>query len=281
MKKNKRSLSRGVQKRRYIIFILSFILFFSFPYALFAGLPQQDCIVKGKVTDIRGQPLPGVTVLLNGSSLGTATDKDGHFALRLPRPDGVLVFSFVGYETQRVAYVAGEPLVVRMQEGVSALDEVLVVAYGSQLKRDAVGAVSSVWLDNALKLPAGTMDKLLQGCMAGVNVDVKGGEMGRGSVTKIRGTTGFSNNPGDELPLYVVDGVPMDARVSAMSGFNPLAELNPSDIESVSVLKDASAAAMYGLRAANGVIIITTRRGKYNQRATVTASVLHSITFRP
>lgn len=279
MKKNKRSLSRSARKRQYII--LSFILFFSFPYALFAGLPQQDYVIRGKVTDINGQPLPGVTVLMDGSSLGTATDKDGYFALRLPRPDGVLFFSFVGYETQRVAYVAGRPLAVRMQEGVSALDEVQVVAYGSQLKRDAVGAVSSVRLDNALELPAGTMDKLLQGRMAGVNVDVKGGEMGRGSVTKIRGTTGFSNNPGDELPLYVVDGVPMDARVSAMSGFNPLAELNPSDIESVSVLKDASAAAMYGSRAANGVIIITTRRGKYNQRATVTASVSHSITFRP
>lgn len=282
MKKNECSDGRNVRKRWRTMLIFFLLTILGPPLSVWAGVPQQqNYLVKGAVTDARGVPLPGVTVRFDATGIGVASDNDGQFTLSLPRLSGMLTFSFVGYKTLKIAYKSGVFLKVRMEEEVAALDEVQVVAYGTQMKRDAVGSVASVRLDNALDLPAGTMDNLLQGRMAGVNVDVKGGEMGRGSVTKIRGTTGFSNNPGDELPLYVVDGVPVDARVSAMTGFNPLAELNPADIESVSVLKDASAAAMYGSRAANGVVIITTRRGKYNQRATVTASVSHSLTFRP
>lgn len=282
MKKNERSHGRSMRKRRLIVIIFLLFAVIDMPLSLSAEIPQrQTYLIKGCVTDINGVSLPGVTIRLEGASVGMASDNEGKFILNLPQASGKLIFSFVGYKTLKVTYKADVFLNARMEEAIAALDEVQVVAYGSQLKRDAVGSVASIRLDNALELPAGTMDNLLQGRMAGVNVDVKGGEMGRGSVTKIRGTTGFSNNPGDELPLYVVDGVPMDARVSAMTGFNPLAELNPSDIESVSVLKDASAAAMYGSRAANGVIIITTRKGKYNQRAAVTASISHGITFRP
>lgn len=142
---------------------------------LSAKIPQrQTYLIKGCVTDRNGEPLPGVTIRLEATSVGITSDNEGKFALNLPQASGKLNFSIVGYKTLKVTYKAGVFLNVRMEEEVAALDEVQVVAYGSQLKRDAVGSVAFVRLNNALELPAETMDHLLQGRMAGVNVDVKG-----------------------------------------------------------------------------------------------------------
>lgn len=268
-----------IKAYRQLIFCLSLIFCLCLATSGRANPPQESFIIKGTVTESNGQPVPGATIMLEGSTLGTATDKDGNFTIRLLQKEGYLVVSCIGFQKQKVHFLAGQPLKVKMQESVLALDEVQIITYGSQKRGDNMSAMTVVKPDNALELPSGTIQNLLQGKAAGVNVSAKGGPMGRGTAIAIRGTSNFSNNPGDDQPLYVIDGIVINATTSDLTGTNPLAELNPSDIESISLLKDAYASAMYGSRAANGVVLITTHKGKYNQDANGSATVSYGLAF--
>ena len=243
-------------------------------------------LIEGKVVDNKNIPMPGVTVLLDSTQVGTATDTAGRFTLPLPEPKGTLVFSFVGFKTQKVNCTAGKLVVVKMEEDVSGLDEVQVIAYGSQKKRTVIGAISSVKGEDLQELPTHSLENLLQGHMAGVEINnISGSPGGGGTVVAIRGynslfVEGESADRSYGTPLYVVDGVPMQSFTSPITGSNTLSDLDPSMIESVEVLKDAASAAIYGSRAGNGVILITTKKGK-SGRAQFTANASYSASWLP
>src|SRR5690606_154113 len=203
--------------------------------------------VKGTVYDAdNGETIPGVNVLEQGTSNGTITDLDGSFTLEVA-DNAVLVFSFVGYMTQEVAVQGQSTINVRLSADVTALEEVVVVGYGTQRKQDMTGAVSVVKTDELIQQPTAQLTNQLQGRVSGVTI-TGSGQPGEPSRITIRGLNTFGNNE----PLYIVDGI-------ASSGIN---DINPNDVESMQVLKDAASASIYGSRAANGVIIITTKKGK-------------------
>lgn len=208
--------------------------------------------VSGKVTDPQGGGLPGVTVNIEGTQIGTTTDFDGNYSLQLPenlsRP--VLVFRFIGFATQRVEVGQRNVIDVVMAEDIRLLDEFVVVGYGVQRKVDLTGAVSAVEGEQLRLIPVAGVDQALQGRASGVNITHNTGMPGEGVNVRIRGV-GSINSSND--PLYIVDGVPT---------VNALSTLSPNDIESISILKDAASAAIYGARANNGVILITTRKGQ-------------------
>lgn len=245
-------------------------------------------VVSGQVTSSEdGLPLPGVNVHVEGTTIGTTTDSDGRFAIDVPDGQQVLVFSFVGFAPQRIEVAGAATLEVVLEPSVNVLDETVVIGYGTARKADLTGSVASVRTETIERLP--TMlspDRALQGVAAGVEVVQNNGQPGSAPRVRIRGTNSLS---GSNEPLYVVDGVPvvpesniafdpatrtgsnLNEQLNELGISSPLANLNLSDIESIDILKDASAAAIYGSRAANGVVIITTRRGRLNQRPTFTA----------
>ena len=206
-----------------------------------------DVTVSGTVTDANGEPIPGATVSLTGTSVGTATDLEGKYTLTVPE-GSTLVFSFIGFETQTIAIGGRSVIDVVLGEDMASLDEVVVVGYGVQQKKTLTGAVSSVGEKELLAVPAGDAAALLQGRVAGITVTANNSPGGEAAV-RIRGVGSINNNN----PLYIIDGVP------TTSG---LTHINPNDIESMTALKDASSSAIYGSRAANGVIVVTTKRGK-------------------
>ncbi len=249
--------------------------------------------IQGKVVNEKNEPLPGVTVRVEGTSAGVASDLDGNFTLRLPIEKGILRFTFIGYKEKKVPFAGTKPLTVKMEENVAALDEVQVIAYGSQKKRTMVSAISSVKADDIKELPTHSLENLLQGHMAGVEVNnVSGSPGGGGSVIAIRGYNSFmvrgaaNDNEGEGqdrdygTPLYVVDGVPIQAFTSPITGTNTLSNIDPSMIESIEVLKDAASAAIYGSRAGNGVVLITTKKGKAG-KALFTANMSYSASWLP
>ena len=253
---------------------------------------KQSFIIQGKVVDENNKPMPGVTVLLDSTKVGTATDTAGHFVLPLPQAKGTLVFSFIGYKPQKVKYTDGKLVIVKMQPDVSGLDEVKVVAYGTQKARKVISSISSLKADEMKELPTHSLESLLQGHMAGVEVNnLSGAPGGGGSIVAIRGYNSFftkgnvgSGDEGEDrqygTPLYVIDGVPMQAFTSPITGSNTLSDLDPSMIESIEVLKDAASAAIYGSRAGNGVILITTKKGR-SGKARFTANVSYSASWLP
>lgn len=247
---------------------------------------KKTCIIKGKVVDHENQPLPGVTVLLDSTRIGTVTDTAGCFVLPLPKEKGYLMFSFIGFKPQRVAYTEGKLVTVKMQEDISGLDEVQVIAYGSQRKRNVISAISSVKGEDLQEMPTHSLENLLQGHMAGVEINnISGSPGGGGTVVAIRGYNSlFVEGEGQDrsygTPLYVVDGIPMQSFTSPVTGANALSNLDPSMIESVEVLKDAASAAIYGSRAGNGVILITTKKGQ-SGKARFTANVSYSASWLP
>ncbi|MFB6455368.1 SusC/RagA family TonB-linked outer membrane protein [Chitinophaga sp. Hz27] len=201
--------------------------------------------ITGKVTDkASGNPIPGVTVVVKGTNRGTATDPNGAFSIQA-KPGDVLITSFVGYDPQEVT-VGNGPIAVHLSEKIGSLEEVVVTGYSSQKKKDLTGAVSIVKVDNLTKQPTAQISNQLQGQVSGITV-LGTGQPGQEPQVQIRGVNTFGVN----TPLYVVDGVPI----------NSLVDLNPNDVATMQVLKDAGAASIYGARAANGVIIITTKRG--------------------
>ncbi|RDC61783.1 SusC/RagA family TonB-linked outer membrane protein [Adhaeribacter pallidiroseus] len=203
--------------------------------------------ISGKVASANGEGMPGVTVLLKGTSTGATTSPDGNYTLSVPEAPGTLVFSFIGFTTQEKAFTGPGTVNVTLAEDATALEEVVVTGYTSEKKRDIIGSVSVVKPTELLQTPAANLQAQLQGRASGVTVSGNG-QPGAGAKVRIRGFASFGNND----PLYVIDGVPTD---------NP-STLNPQDIESLQVLKDATSASIYGSRAANGVIIVTTKRGK-------------------
>jgi TonB-linked SusC/RagA family outer membrane protein len=201
--------------------------------------------VSGKVSDkASGNALPGVTVFVKGSNRGTATDPSGNFSLQAKSGE-TLVFSFVGYDTQE-ATVGSGPINISLSEKVGSLEEVVVTGYASQKKKDLTGAVSVVKVENLTKQPTSQIANQLQGQVSGITV-LGSGQPGQEPQVKVRGINTFGNN----TPLYIIDGVPV----------SNLADVNPNDVQTMQVLKDAGAASIYGARAANGVIVITTKRG--------------------
>lgn len=221
-------------------------------------LAQAQLKVSGTVSDnSQGIGLPGATVLVKGASTGTTTDLNGKYSIEVPA-NGTLVFSFIGKTKQEIAVGNRTVLDVVLSDDATALNEVVVIGYGTTRKKDLTGAVLAITENDFVKGNVSTADQLIVGKLAGVQITPGGGAPGSGSTIRIRG--GSSLNASND-PLIVIDGVPIDnSNVSGVA--NPLNFINPNDIESFNVLKDASAAAIYGSRAANGVIIITTKKGK-------------------
>jgi TonB-linked SusC/RagA family outer membrane protein len=225
----------------------------------------QERTVSGKVTSADdGSTLPGVNVVLKGTRTGVVTDMNGDFRISVPSNGGTLVFSFIGYTTNEIEIGTKSVIDVQLASDVTQLSEVVVTGYGTTLKKEFSGVTSTVNASNIEKLPILSANQALQGQAAGVFVTANSGAPGGGISVRVRGQT--SINASND-PLYVVDGVPVIAGDLAQSGFggqgqNALAGLNPNDIQSIEVLKDAASAAIYGSRAANGVVLITTKRGK-------------------
>ncbi len=217
---------------------------------------SAQTVIKGKVVDrATGSELPGVSVLQKGTTTGTATDFDGVFELSVDNANALLVFSFVGYNTIEMA--ATSNMTVYLDESAESLEEVILIGYGQTTKKDATGAVEKVGSEDFNPGAIASPEQLITGKSAGVNVVPPSGRPGEGGTIKIRG--GVSSLSASNSPLIVIDGVPVDQDGPALN------TINPNDIESFNILKDASATAIYGSRASNGVILITTKSGKMHQ----------------
>jgi TonB-dependent starch-binding outer membrane protein SusC len=246
-------------------FLLLFL--FTIPSTVFCQLT-----IVGKVsstTDPEG--LPGVNVTIKGTNQGTITDVNGRFSLSAPA-DGTLIFSFIGFKTQEIALAGKTSLEVLLEENAQQLSEVIVTGYSSVAKRDITGSVTSIKADKFKEISLNGVDQALQGQVAGVQVTQSSGTPGGGIAVRIRGSTSITAG---NRPLFVVDGIPVEtgslsAREFGGQGDNALALINPNDIETMQVLKDASAKAMYGSRASNGVVVITTKRGSKNANTKIT-----------
>jgi TonB-linked SusC/RagA family outer membrane protein len=239
---------------------------------------QKASNVSGRVLSAADNTaLPGVNVVVKGTSRGTITDVDGRFTIDIQAPE-VLVFSFIGYRAQEILYSGQTNLEIQLQEEPKELSEVVVIGYQSVEKRDITGAITSVKATAFRDLSINGVDQALQGQAAGVQVTASSGTPGGGISVRIRGATSINAS---NRPLYIVDGVPTDAGTLGVRDFggqndNALSMINPGDYESITVLKDAAAKALYGSRASNGVVLITTKKGKAGM-STVTMDVQRGI----
>ncbi|MEO7988832.1 MAG: TonB-dependent receptor [Chryseolinea sp.] len=234
-----------LQTGKYLkyFFMLCFTLAWSFSQA------QQS--VSGTVKDkTTGDLLPGVNVVVKGTATGTITDAEGKYLVEVPSSETVLVFSFVGYAKAEIAILGRTTIDVSLESDISTLEEIVVVGYGEQRKSEVTGAISKVTSQNLVNVPNGRIETALQGRVAGVTIAQNSGQPGSSSTIRIRGITSLGAND----PLWVVDGIVVDA--------GGIGYLNQADIESIEVLKDATSAAIYGTRAAAGVIMVTTKKGK-------------------
>ncbi|HEY9488627.1 MAG TPA: SusC/RagA family TonB-linked outer membrane protein, partial [Chryseosolibacter sp.] len=212
--------------------------------------------VSGTVADAStGETLPGVSILIKGTLFGTVTDMDGRYKISVSDGNAVLVFSFLGFKSQEIAVGTNSAIDVRLNPDIQMLNEVVVIGYGTVNKSDLTGSVASVEMQAIKDIPANSVEGLLQGRSAGLQVVNSSQDPGAGATVRIRGGSSLQ---GSNSPLVVVDGFPLgDA--------GNLQQINPADIESIEILKDASASAIYGSRGANGVIIVTTRKAKTGQ----------------
>ncbi|GAA3610541.1 TonB-dependent receptor [Flavivirga amylovorans] len=248
---------------------------------------RQQQKVSGKVTDKNGLAVPGATVRIKGTNTGTATDFDGNYSITVPSPENVLIFSFLGYETQEIVANGQVTINVILKESVTSLDETVIIGYGKVKRQNLTGSVGTVDVANITnQTPTINLDNALQGQVAGVYVTNSSGQPGAAARIRIRGNTSLL---GSNQPLYVIDGIPVapNSNIPVGGGENnfltnrlnteglstPIGNINPQDIESISVLKDASAAAIYGSRAANGVIIINTKQGTFSSKTKFEANV--------
>lgn len=230
--------------KRWRVFILLLLL-----AATSAEAISQGTRVVGTVKDSKGTPLSGVNVLLKGTSTGAATDSEGRFSIEVPDQQSVLIFSFVGYAGKEEIVRSRKTLDIVLHESTSSLEEVVVIGYGTQKKRDVTGAISSIPASQINERQPIDVFDALQGQVAGLQIAQESGRPGAGSSIRIRGTATLE---GGADPLYIVDGA---------QGVN-IDGINPADIESIEILRDAASAAIYGSRSANGVVIITTKKGR-------------------
>ncbi|NRB84145.1 MAG: SusC/RagA family TonB-linked outer membrane protein [Winogradskyella sp.] len=255
---------------------------FSFFFILGGAIYSQT--VTGTVSDVTG-PMPGVNVIVKGTTNGTQTDFDGKYTLNNVASDAIIVFSSLGFKTQEIAVNGQTAINVTLVEDAAALEEVVVIGYGSTTVQDATGAVAAVSSKDFNSGVISSPEQLIQGKTAGVQMTQSSGEPGAGIAFRIRGSNSIRSN---NNPLFVVDGIPLPTQgtTPAAGGIvdggdtarNPLSFLNPNDIESISILKDASATAIYGSRAANGVVIITTKNGRSGREGKFefTTNISHS-----
>lgn len=238
--------------------LLSVVILSAQVHMVKAQTLQQGTVVTGNVKDENGEPIPGVNIIEKGTTNGTVTEADGAFRINVSSSDATLVFSFVGSETKEVAVKGQSQISVSLAPSTATLAELVVVGYGTQKRSDVTGAVSSLKSDNFNQGIVTNPGQLLQGKISGVNVTTASGEPGAAQNVIIRGVGSLRSGT---QPLYVIDGFLLD---NSSQGFdtNPLNFLNPNDIENIDVLKDASATAVYGSRASNGVVVITTKKGK-------------------
>lgn len=241
------------------LFIIAFVTILS----LGTSQIYAQTSVAGKVSDVSGV-LPGVNVVVQGTTVGAVTDFDGNYAINVPEGENVLVFSYIGYTSQNISINGRNTIDIIMAEDAEALSEVVVVGYGTQRKADLTGSIGSIGSADIVTKPITSPDQALAGTISGVNITNRSGDPGAPISVNIRGV----GTPGVNDPLWVIDGVPIvqttniTVNTSSTTDSNPLAGLNANDIESIDVLKDAASTAIYGARAANGVIIVTTKRGK-------------------
>ena len=228
---------------------------FLFLFLIFSTTVIAQINVTGTVVDEKGEPLIGVRVLVKGTAQGTVTDFNGKFGVNVAKPSDVLVFSSVGYTSQEVRIVKGKTMSITLIEDSKLLNEVVVVGYQDIKRKDLTGSVAKANVQDMLKAPVPSFDQALAGRVAGVNVSSSEGTPGSNMNIVIRGKNSVTQ---DNSPLYVIDGFPVEDPKAGSS-------INPNDIESIDILKDASATAIYGARGANGVVIITTKKGKSGQ----------------
>lgn len=262
----------------YLAKLWFLLLFMSCGFLSTGAYAQSTGSVSGRITDDKQDGVPGATVLVDGTTLGSSTNVDGTFNLQsVPAGTRTLVISFVGYNTVRVpvTVVTGQNTVVNtgLTENTTQLAEAVVVGYGTQRRQDVTGSITTVDSKQFVKGQVTNPEQLVQGKVAGVQITTGGGAPGTGSQILIRG--GSSLNASNQ-PLIVIDGVPVD-NTNIAGGSNPLTQINPSDIESITVLKDASSTAIYGVRASNGVIIVTTKKGLIGEPIHVNVSTQQSI----
>ena len=241
-------------------------------------IAAQDREIRGIVTDATGMPLVGATIVVEGTNRGAVTNFNGEYKITLQETDEVLVFSSLGYKTERIVVGSQTTIDLVMQEDFSQLEEIVLIGYGQQKREDVTGAVATVKTDEIVQASTGTIgfDRSLGGLVKGVQVSQGSGRAGSPVRINIRGITSpLSGFGGLNQPLFVIDGVPFN--VDALQGANPLLTLNPNDIESFDVLKDAAATSIYGSRGANGVIIIKTKKGKRNQTPVIDLSYSTSL----
>ncbi|MCB0518352.1 MAG: TonB-dependent receptor [Lewinellaceae bacterium] len=234
---------------------------FFFPLLAFT-INAQSNIVHGKVVSPAGEALPSATVLIKGSTTGTASAADGTYSLKAPA-DAVLIFKYLGYETQEIAVAGKTELDVEMAESANQLDEVVVLGFGDQRRRQVTSSISTVGAEVFSDVSVPSFQRALQGRMPGVVVTNASGGLNAEAIIRLRGTGSISAG---NQPLVVVDGLVLASRPGSVLGYttNPYIALDANDIESVEVLKDAAAAAIYGSRGSNGVILISTKSGKFN-----------------
>ena len=239
-------------KQLFLSFLLCFL-------AVSLALAQRP--ISGKITDQNGSPLIGATVLLKNTRSGTVSDNNGMYSLSVPSLGGVLVFSYSGFVTTEIPIEGRSTVNVALSENTTAIDEVVVIGYGKQIRSTLTGNIAKLGNENVRSMPVISVEQALQGQAAGVSVESVNGKVGAAARVRVRGVG--SINAGTE-PLFVVDGIPLSksARNTYGAPLNPLADINFNDIESIEVLKDASAKAIYGSRGSNGVVLITTKSGK-------------------
>jgi TonB-linked SusC/RagA family outer membrane protein len=259
-----------------IIAAFAMILVFSFLQVPVFGQSagSSDIVLTGKVTDENKDPLPGVSIRVHNTSIGAVSDVEGNFKISLSKPNELLTFSFIGYKTLQINAGNKSILNVELASDHKLLNEVVVVGYGTQERKNVIGSISKIDPAETKGIPTGSFDAQLQGKVSGVQISSSTGVPGEAINIRVRGAT--SINASND-PLYVLDGVFINSTSNQTfstggKATSPIADINPSDIESIEVLKDAEATALYGSRGANGVIIVTTKRGNFDQKPKINFS---------
>lgn len=228
-----------------------------------SAVPQQKTTLTGTVLDETGEPIIGANILVKGTTNGTTTNLDGHFSLDVDRIPATLIISYIGYGKQEIKATAGKTLKVVMAPDNNVMEEVVVTGYGTFKKSAYAGSASTVKADKMKDIPAVSFKDLLQGNAPGVQFSSSSGQPGASSSLNIRGMGSFNAS---NSPLYVIDGIPMRSgsinTMSSDAGLDIMSTINSSDIENITIIKDAAAASLYGSRAANGVVLITTKKVK-------------------